>query len=97
MYDLLHLGRLGRLPGLLQSGARGSRHDEHAGLDLEDMRVPELSLRRREGFIQLGCYHVFDAYELGVWAGPVVQDALPYVCRLVNNCPGHAGKITHPR
>ena len=83
--DLLHLGRLGRLPGLLRAQRRrGARHDEHARAHLKDVRVPELALLGRQRLVDLGRHHVLDADEFGVGPGAIIEDALAYIWRWVS-------------
>jgi hypothetical protein len=58
MYHLLHLLVLGEFPDSFRNGCR-LRHDQHTGLDLEDMRVPELLLFLVERVIESWRDHVF--------------------------------------
>jgi len=54
----------------------GPGHDQHPGLDFEDVAVPELALFGIEGFEEGGADHVFDANEAGVGVRGVVDETL---------------------
>jgi hypothetical protein len=55
--DFLHFLVFGYLPYRL-GNSRRLRHDEHARLDFEDMRVPQLLFFRVKGFVEFGGNHV---------------------------------------
>jgi hypothetical protein len=64
--DLFHLSVLSGFPCCRRHGRLGVWHDEHPGLDLINVGVPEATLRRVEGLVQRGCDHVFDADETSI-------------------------------
>lgn len=83
--DLLHLGRLGHLPGLLRAERRRrARHDEHARAHLEGVRVPELALLSWQRLVDLGRHHVLDTDEFGVWSRAIIEDALAHILSQVS-------------
>ena len=73
--DLLDLFQLGLLPDGPGDGV-GSRHDEHAGLDLQHVAVPQFLLVGRQRLPQSGRDQVLDPDEARVGAVAVVDDAL---------------------
>lgn len=77
MYHLLHLLILSNLPRRVWDG--GLRHDEHAGLDLKDVAVPQLAFLRVQRLVQSRRDHVLDADDARVALGAVVEDALAHL------------------
>lgn len=63
--DFLHRGVLLPLP-VFDADVLGSRQDQHAGLDLELVRVPELLLLGLKGLVHVAWHHVLDPDDLGV-------------------------------
>lgn len=74
LHDLRHLHVLGHLPR--RAGHAAVRHDEHPGLNLVGVRVPEPALRAGERLVERGRYHVFDADEACGGGVGVVEQAL---------------------
>jgi hypothetical protein len=63
--DLFHLFVFRDFPdGLGDTGRAG--HEQHTGLDFEDVRVPVLALVRLQGFVETSTDHVFDADETSI-------------------------------
>ena len=79
-HDLLHLLCLRCLPRRPRHQRR-LRHDQHARLNLVDVRVPQTALLSRQGCENSGCDHVFYADKAGALAGRIVNEALTDVCR----------------
>lgn len=72
---VVHLGRLGRVPRDVGHHC-GRGHDEHAALDFEFVRVPEVFFFFGERAEEARGDHVFEADEARVGVGGVVEEAL---------------------
>lgn len=70
--DISHLRRFRRLPYLVRDPAR-CRHNQHPGLYLKLVRVPQLSFFGWERLEKARGYHVFDPDQSGVFLGGVVD------------------------
>lgn len=77
--DLFHLLVLGNFPDSLGDTSR-TRHKEHARLDFENVRVPELALFVVQCFVETGADHVLDTDETSIGLGRVVEKALSHLC-----------------
>jgi hypothetical protein len=83
--DLFHLFVLCDFPDSRGDTGR-ARHEQHAGLYFEDVRVPVFALVLLEGFVEAGTDHVFDADEAGIGFGRVVEKALSHLWEGLVGC-----------
>lgn len=74
-HHIFHLFRLRLFPDACWE-ALGTRHDEHAGFDFEDVGVPEFAFGGFERFVESRGDHVFDTDEAGVGGRGIVDEAL---------------------